>query len=452
MDRILAAVLLLVLLATSIFLYPEQAGAVLLLILSSIVIVLFINYLSDEPTFLQRVFIIGLVLRIAFGLLVYIFELQGFFGADANTYHTLGSRLYEIWFQNIPSNDPFSQTALSMSLPGWGMNWICGAIYSITGPNMLASQFFCAVIGAATAPMLYGCALKIFNNRNVAKYSAFFVAVFPACVIWSAQLLKDGLIIFLLVLVMTMVLKLQEKLDYFSIIVLILALFGITSLRFYIFYVVAVAVIGSFVVGSSKNQQTIIKRLVACLLVGIGLAYLGGFQNVSDNIEKFGNLEKIQKGRKWSAKVSDSGYGEDTDVSTTGGAIEALPVGFSYLMFAPFPWQATNLRQAIAVPETLLWWASMPLLIVGIGYTLKNRLRSSIAIILFTVLLTLIYSITQSNVGTAYRQRTQIQVFLFMFVAVGWQLRKEKQEIKKLESAARKRKLIETIQKNKDQQ
>jgi hypothetical protein len=445
-DRILAGLFFLVIVVIAIYTYPEQAAAVLTLAICSALAVVAIHHLTDESVFLQRVFIIGLLLRVVIGLVIHIFDLREFFGGDANTYHDLGTRLHQIWFEDISfTNDPWSQRALSVSNPGWGMHYLVGIVYAVTGPNILAAQFFCAVIGAATAPMLYGCALKVFNNRSVAKWSALFVAVFPACVIWSSQLLKDGLIIFLLILVMTMVLKLQEKFDYLSLTILILALFGIIALRFYIFYVAAVAVVGSFVIGSSKSQQTIIKRLAACLLIGAGLAYLGGLQSVTENFERYGNLKQLQRGREWSARVSGSGYGEETDISTTEGAVAALPVGFTYLMFAPFPWQATNLRQAIAVPETLLWWASMPLLVIGFIYTLKHRLRNAIAIILFTVLLTLAYSITQSNVGTAYRMRTQIQVFLFMFIAVGWQLRKEKKEIEKHQATLRKKQLEEHI-------
>jgi activator of 2-hydroxyglutaryl-CoA dehydratase len=43
-------------------------------------------------------------------------------------------------------------------------------------------------------------------------------------------------------------------------------------------------------------------------------------------------------------------------------------------------------------------------------------------------MLTLAYSIFQGNVGTAYRQRSQILVFYFIFVAVGAILLKERQE------------------------
>ena len=67
-----------------------------------------------------------------------------------------------------------------------------------------------------------------------------------------------------------------------------------------------------------------------------------------------------------------------------------------------------------------------------IWWSIRHKLRSAFPIIIFTLMLTLAYSIFQGNVGTAYRQRTQIQVFLFMFIGVGWQIYKEKKEDKKL--------------------
>jgi hypothetical protein len=67
---------------------------------------------------------------------------------------------------------------------------------------------------------------------------------------------------------------------------------------------------------------------------------------------------------------------------------------------------------------------------MGIWFTLRYRLRQALPILLFTTMLTLAYSIFQGNVGTAYRQRSQILVFYFIFVAVGAVLFKERQEEK----------------------
>ncbi len=61
-------------------------------------------------------------------------------------------------------------------------------------------------------------------------------------------------------------------------------------------------------------------------------------------------------------------------------------------------------------------------------FTIKYKLREVAPILIFTTLLTLTYSILQGNVGTAYRQRAQLLVFYFVFVAVGFVLMKEKRE------------------------
>ena len=108
--------------------------------------------------------------------------------------------------------------------------------------------------------------------------------------------------------------------------------------------------------------------------------------------------------------------------------MEALPIGLAYLMLAPFPWQVSNFRQLITLPEVLVWWALIPFLVSGIWYTLKNKLRNSISVILLTLLLTVSYAIFQGNVGTAYRMRAQMQIFYFIFVAVGLVIWKEKRE------------------------
>lgn len=449
MNRIFVIICSLAFVGITLYFLPNAAGAVLTLIICSGIAITIIRHHSPDDDFLLKIFLMGLLLRVGFGLVLEIFDLRIFFGADATAYDLYGYKLYQSWFEGVALTDDTSfGDFTSTESTGWGMYYLVAGIYSLIGRNILAAQFFCAVVGAGIAPMVYTCAHRIFGNRQVGKTAALMVAVFPAFVLWSSQLMKDGLIIFLLVLSITMVLQLQERFSYVAVALLIFSLFGILSLRFYIFYMVAVAVIGSFAVGSSSNNQSIFKRVVAVLIIGLGLTYLGGVQTASENFERFGNLERIQATRDNLATSAESGFGVDLDVSTTEGAISALPIGFAYLMFAPFPWQVGNLRQVIALPEVLLWWAMMPLLVFGLWYTIKNRLRSAIPVLLFTLLLTIGYSLFQGNVGTAYRQRTQIQVFLYIFIAVGWTLRKEKKENSKLESAIIGRRIRQNLSTN----
>lgn len=413
--------------------FPEGAASILIVLGLSTAALLIFRRFAEEREFLTTIFLSALLVRLAFGIFVHGYEGgRDFFGGDALTYDFNGWRLAEYWMGQISTDDMMLQRAWSTAGPGWGMNYLVGGIYYVIGRNILAAQSLCAVIGAATAPMVYFCAAKMFANKRVAKISAILIAFFPSFIIWSSQLMKDGLIIFLLVLAMTMVLHLQQKISYPALALLIFSLFGIFSLRFYIFYMVVLAVGGSFIIGVTGSVQSIVRRTVVMILLGLGLTYMGVIRNASVDLERYGNLERIQISRQDLAQSAESGYGEDIDVSTTEGAILALPIGFSYLMLAPFPWEMTSFRQAITLPEVLLWWAMMPLLVAGIWYAVRHRLRNSIPVLVFSLMLTLAYSIFQGNVGTAYRQRTQIQVFLFIFIAVGITLHLERKENRKL--------------------
>jgi hypothetical protein len=408
--------------------FPDGSSALLIVIFTSTFFLYVFRRYAQNKDFITKLFLAALIVRLAFGIFIHIFDLRVFFGGDANTYHALGLRILEYWQGVSPGDDPFLLRATDMTLPGWGMNYLTAAIYGLLGPNIFVAQSFCAVIGAATAPLVYFCSLRIFNNDRVAKVSAFAISFFPSFVIWSSQLLKDGLIIFLLVLAVLMVLNLHEKFDLSAVILLVGSLFGVLSLRFYIFYMLAAAVAGTFVIGVSKSSNSLIRRTLALIVLGLSLTYLGVLRTASVSYEKYSNLEQLQSSRSDLAQSAESGFGSDVDVSTTEGAIQQMPVGFAYLMFAPFPWQMSNFRQLVTLPEVLIWWALIPWMIFGIGYTVRHKLRVAMPILIFSLMLTLAYSVFQGNVGTAYRQRTQIQVFLFMFIAVGWELRREKKE------------------------
>src|SRR5947199_3561254 len=79
----------------------------------------------------------------------------------------------------------------------------------------------------------------------------------------------------------------------------------------------------------------------------------------------------------------------------------------------------------------IIWRAAFRYLILGLWFTIKYRLRQVSPILIFTSMLTLAYSLFQGNVGTAYRQRSQLLVFYFIFVAVGVVLILEKREAKR---------------------
>ena len=405
----------------------DAAQAMFFCVAVAAVVGFFIYRNKDEGSFLLQLFAWGLLVRMLVGLTIFMFNKQEFFGGDAITYDFYGWAQMKAW-----QGDPYYQIIANRFTEGsasaWGFTKMIGVVYFIIGRNTLAVQFLNSILGAATAVLVYHCGQHVYKNVRVGKIAAICVAFFPSLVLWSAQGLKDAAVVFFLVLAILASLRLNEKWSGKQVLILIVALFSILSLRFYVFYMIAVAIGGAFIIGLQKITPTnFARQFVILILVGVSLTYLGVTRYASGQFERFGTLEAVQRSRADLARAG-SGFGREVDVSTTEGAISTIPIGLIYLLFAPFPWQLASLRQSITLPEMIIWWMSFPLLVLGIWYSLKYRLRQISPVLIFTTMLSIAYSVFQGNVGTAYRQRAQLLVFYFVFVAVGFVLLKEKKE------------------------
>ncbi|HEY0098911.1 MAG TPA: glycosyltransferase family 39 protein, partial [Pyrinomonadaceae bacterium] len=312
-----------------------------------------------DRSFLIQLFVAALLIRMIVGTAIFAFQLQEFFGGDALSYDIYGWDVL-LWWRGDAELVVTDDTVV------WGMPYLVAAIYGVVGRNMLAVQFFNAICGAAAAIVVYKCAAHIFQNMSVARLAAVLVAFYPSLILWSSQGLKDAPIVLLLTITILATLKLGEKLSVKYGLILGGALLGLLSLRFYIFYMVAAAITGAFIIGMKQvTAQNIARQFIVMIALGLSLTYLGVLRTASAQLGAYGNLETMQRSRADLASSAQSGFAQDVDVSTTSGALSVIPVGMVYLLFAPFPWQMVNLRQSITLPEMMLWWASFPLLVLG---------------------------------------------------------------------------------------
>jgi 4-amino-4-deoxy-L-arabinose transferase-like glycosyltransferase len=420
--------LLLLICGGAIFIKPTEAPSALAmcaLACAPTIIILARN--PAHRTFLLRLFILALAIRIILAMVIFSGHMENFFGGDANTYDDYGQSLVRAWH-----GDQYHAEKLRLFVQSgttaWGMIYMVAAVYELIGDNILAIQFINAAVGAATAAVVFQVAQTLFNNTRASKLAAVLVAFFPSLILWSSQALKDALIIFALTLSILATLRLMEKITTRYLLVLIGGLLALLSLRFYIFYMMAAAVAGSFILGmKTLSAQSFLQRFVAVGVIGLAFTWFGVLRYAGTQIDRYANLQAIQTSRDDQASAG-SGFAKDVDIQTTEGALTVIPMGILYLMFAPFPWQYENFRQLITLPEMIVWWFSFPFLVLGLYYSLKERLRQVSPIIIFTTMLTLAYSLFQGNVGTAYRQRSQLLVFYFIFVAVGAVIAKESAE------------------------
>ncbi|MDT5269290.1 MAG: hypothetical protein QOH49_1476, partial [Acidobacteriota bacterium] len=362
MDALLIILTLAFLLGVLLFVPGDGPAAVLVCAAVATAAALLIRRLGDQAPFLLRLFVGALLLRAVVAVIIYTFGLQAFFGGDAFTYDGVGSLLMRYWHGEL-NHLSYEDVLGHYMRRNWGMSYQVAVIYLVSGRNMLAVQMFNAVVGAATAPVIFLCARHIFENLRVARLAAIAVAFCPSLVLWSAQGLKDGPIVFLLAVAMLATLKLGERLSVGGLTLLVSSMFMLLCFRFYIFYMVVAASGGALLIGSKQvTSRNLLRQFAAVMVAGLALMYFGVLRTASVELDDYGNLQAVQTSRADLASSAGSGFGRDVDVSTTQGALTAIPVGMAYLLFAPFPWQLTSLRQSITLPEMVLWWASFPLL------------------------------------------------------------------------------------------
>ena len=422
---------------------PEEGpGALAMCVLTSVPAIIILARSPEQRTFLMRLFLIAVMLRIVLAMGIFVGHMEEFFGGDANTYDIFGQSLVQSWHGDAYHTGKFISFTQS-GASAWGMLYMVAAVYEVIGRNMLAIQLINAAIGASTAIVVYHVAQNLFSNTRVSKLAALLVAFFPSLILWSSQALKDGIIILALALSILATLRLMEKITVNYVVVLIGALLLLFSFRFYIFYMMTAAVAGSFFLGSKAfSAQGFMQRFVAVAAIGLAFTWFGVLQGASVQFERYASLKMVQTSREDQA-AAGSGFMKDVDVQTTEGALTVIPIGLLYLMFAPFPWDFATLRQTITLPEMVVWWLVFPLLVLGLWYSIKHRLRQVSPIIIFTTMLTLAYSLFQGNVGTAYRQRSQLLVFYFIFIAVGAVILKERAEDRRRQQQLAKQELAE---------
>lgn len=380
--------------------------------------------------FLVKVFIAAFLVRAILATLIVLLELQQYFGPDARYYDYLGGELADSWWGSGEG------IILTFDRSGWGMPYFVAGIYFFTGQNALAAQLIMSAFGAAAPVLGYFCALEIFKNTKVARYTTLLIGFFPFMIVWTSQLLKESLVIFFLLLAFLATLKLQKRLTQAWGALLFISLVGLASLRFYIFFIVVAAILASWVIGINVSVNTFINRLIICVFVGVAFFYLGIWSLSQQQAEKYLSLERVKISREWASRAARSGFLRDndhTDITTISGIISTLPRGIITLYLAPFPWQFNDsIKHVIIIPDVLAWWASLPFVFVGVLYSIKYQFRKTIPMLFLVLALSLSYALYQGNLGTLYRQRIQIQVFLLIFAAAGFVVRSEARENSKI--------------------
>src|SRR5262245_30529294 len=106
---LLISLAVLVVLGGASFYFPEGAAALLVTLVPTLIGLAVFRHYSDDKDFVTKVFLAGLLVRLAFGIVIHYFNLRQFFGGDANTYDFRGSMLLDQWLGVSRVIDPVTQ-------------------------------------------------------------------------------------------------------------------------------------------------------------------------------------------------------------------------------------------------------------------------------------------------------------------------------------------------------
>jgi 4-amino-4-deoxy-L-arabinose transferase-like glycosyltransferase len=372
---------------------------------------------SAEARFLIRVYGWTILIRYCLAVVLNIFVADSSFAAafwgDSGSYDAGGNQLALRW-----SGEPIASAYMSTAVSGYGWVYFVGAIYYIFGRNQLLVQLLNGLMSGITVLVIYGIAAKLFD-RSTARWAAIFMAFFPQMVFWSTGMYKDPAILLCIAVAMYAVVELRNRWSLSQIAMFVAAEVILVTLRFYIAYFVILAALATFVFGQRRNAIRMVVTYSVLLAALLGALTFAVKRETLEQQTTYLSLERLQVTREDQAMWGRSGFGQEHDVSTPAGALATLPIGLVYLLFAPFPWAVSSLRQALVVPETLVWYALMPAFVRGLLFGVRHHFRAVLPIAVFAVSLTVAYALMQGNVGTAYRQRTQVTMFFFIFMAAG---------------------------------
>lgn len=398
---------------------PDGFLAVVLAFFWNAALILAIRHLAPpgEAAFLVKVYAATLLLR--YSVAVFLNDsaddmlFATAFWGDSATYDVGGHLLALRW-----SGESVVNTAVERSVSGFGFYYVVAALYYVFGRNQLLVQFVNGTIGAVTVLVIYALASHIFG-RLAARRAALMMAFFPQMIFWSSAMYKDPATMLCLALCMYAFLRLREDLSVRHVLLFVAAALALMTLRFYVFYFMAFAALGTFVWSQRRGVVRGAIALVLLVTVFLGAFNFAVSRETIERQARFFDLRQLQVVRADQAMWGKSAFATEGDVSTLDGALAALPTGIVNLLFAPFPWSISGLRQALTLPETLVWYALMPAFLRGLRFAVRHRFREALPLLAFMASLTIACALFQGNVGTAYRQRAQISMFFFVFMGVG---------------------------------
>ena len=364
----------------------------------------------DVRKWLVRLALAALALRLLLVLVVQFRVSPYFFAPDAEAYERIGREIGNYW-----AGESFAPRAIR---EGWrpGYYHLNAVFYSAFGDSRLALVVLNISAGVWTALITFYLTREFLPVAS-AKVAAILTGVFPSLVLWSVLNIRDALAALCTVVLVLYGIRLSKRIRPSHLWIFAAALLGLGLLRDYMAFLV--------VLGLAIASVTAVRpeRMFGTMLLGttaaLALTYFADQVGLFSAIRPEGLLETAQVLRTGLQQGASSAFGLGAETRTVGGALRYIPIGGSYLLFAPFLWDIQTTLQAAAMWETLLWYPLFLLSLLGFRISFRDRVTTALFPVSVLLVVVSSYALVEGNFGTAYRHRAQIMPLFFVFSGVG---------------------------------
>lgn len=298
---------------------------------------------------------------------------------------------------------------------------LLGVFYGCVGYSPLAGQMINAVMGTTAVAMLALATARVWGVRPAVRLG-YFLAIFPALIIYSSVTLRESAILLAVSTMVYCVTRFSERREVKWALAAMAAI-GCATL----FHGgMALAVVGLLVgllfmpsVGSVKHSQAAIGTLLVRSVLAIAVMAGAVFYMDSIYLPKIGSVGELDteliSNVVESRAQGDAAYLTALRVSSPVDVVWQAPVRLLYLLYAPFPWNVTNPTHLFGMFDGLIYaylslraWQNRKVILSHTG----------MRIIFFVLIaLALVYAFGTSNFGTAMRHRAKFAVAIAVLVA-----------------------------------
>ena len=362
-----------------------------------------------------QLFAVAVVVRILAATAINSFDQIGKLAGDGLVYDQLAKYIAERW-----------------QVEGLDLSWLwtgkvkfssfaycIGLLYYFTGPSTWLTYLIMALISGFAVVGVYLTGVRFFGER-VGWFAGVFTALLPSSVLWTCLMLKEAPTMLGVVVCLYCVLAALEKPRLLHLAAFLASIYMLQLLRAYVAFMVGFAAVSALIIawGGGQSWPGYLVRIAVVAVVALAVSLwvdssMGGSEEELDRAAQYLNIQRLAM-----TQNAKTAYLKDTQYNSALEAIEFLPLGVTYFLLSPFPWQLGSFISTLAYADIVPWYLLLTYAALGLirAGRQASPVKFVIVLCLFLGSICIVYGLVSGNAGTAWRHRTQI-VPVFMLLA-----------------------------------